>query len=37
MFYNNSGFLNNDLGAEFSALIVYMEHRYFGDSYPFGN
>lgn len=36
MFYNNSGFLNNDLGQLFKGLIVYMEHRYFGESMPFG-
>ncbi|KRX08961.1 hypothetical protein PPERSA_08164 [Pseudocohnilembus persalinus] len=37
MFYENAGFLNTDLAKEFNALIVYMEHRYYGDSMPFGN
>ncbi len=37
MFYNNSGFLNNNLAQQFNALVVYMEHRYFGESWPFGD
>lgn len=37
MFYENSGFLNNDLAKEFGAMVVYMEHRYYGDSWPFGD
>ena len=37
MFYNNTSFLNYRLAETFNALVVYMEHRYFGDSYPFGD
>jgi hypothetical protein len=37
MFYDNSGFLNNDLAQHFGAMVVYMEHRYFGESWPFGS
>ncbi len=37
VFYENSGFLTNHLSREFSALIVFAEHRYFGESMPFGN
>lgn len=37
MFYNNTSFLNYRLAESFNALVVYMEHRYFGDSYPFGD
>lgn len=37
MFYENTGFLNNVLGEKFNALVVYMEHRYYGDSMPFGS
>lgn len=36
MFYENTGFLNDVLAEEFNALIVYMEHRYYGESMPFG-
>ena len=37
MFYENSYFLNNNLAQEFGAIVIYLEHRYFGESYPFGN
>jgi len=37
MFYNNTGFLNNDLADYFGGLVVYMEHRYFGESWPYGD
>mmetsp|Transcript_59726 Transcript_59726/g.82932 ORF Transcript_59726/g.82932 Transcript_59726/m.82932 type:complete len:127 (+) Transcript_59726:332-712(+) len=37
MFYNNSGFLNNYLAEKYSALVVYMEHRYYGKSWPYGD
>ena len=37
LFYENSGFLTHTLGSEFKALILFAEHRYFGESMPFGN
>lgn len=37
MFYENSGFLTKVLGPEFNALVLFAEHRYFGESMPFGN
>ena len=37
MFYNNSGFYNEDVARNLSGMIVYMEHRYFGTSMPFGS
>ena len=36
-FYQNSGFLNNHLPSLFDSLVVYIEHRYFGDTWPFGS
>jgi len=35
-FYNNTGFMINTLAKEFNAKIVFAEHRYFGESMPFG-
>lgn len=36
-FYNNSGFLTKTLAQGLNATIVFGEHRYYGDSIPFGN
>ena len=35
-FYNNTGFMVNALAEEFGAHVVFTEHRYFGESMPFG-
>lgn len=37
MFYNNTGFMTHTLAKEFNGLVVFMEHRYFGESWPFGD
>ncbi|KAL4426944.1 hypothetical protein ABPG74_017201 [Tetrahymena malaccensis] len=37
MFYNNTGFQTHTLAKELNGLVVFMEHRYFGESWPFGN
>jgi len=34
-FYENSGFLTITLAQKFNGLIVFGEHRYFGESMPF--
>jgi hypothetical protein len=34
-FYKNSGFMTDTLAKEFGALVVFGEHRYFGQSFPF--
>lgn len=36
-FYDNSGFLTTTLAAELQATVIFAEHRYYGDSYPFGS
>ncbi|CAG9768709.1 unnamed protein product [Ceutorhynchus assimilis] len=35
VFYDNSGFLL-DIAPTFNALVVFVEHRYYGQSMPFG-
>eukprot|EP01084_Bolivina_argentea_P242402 406660_1 len=35
-FYNNTGFMF-DIASEFGALILFCEHRYYGETHPFGN
>ena len=34
-FYENSGFVTDTVAQEFGGLVVFGEHRYFGESYPF--
>ena len=34
-FYENSGFMTTTLAQEYGALVVFGEHRYFGQSWPF--
>ncbi len=36
-FYENSGFLTETLSNLFTAKILFVEHRFFGESMPFGN
>ena len=35
-FYQNTGFMF-DIAPDFGALIVFIEHRYYGESLPFGD
>ena len=34
-FYKNSGFMTTTLAKKWGALVVFGEHRYFGESFPF--
>ena len=34
-FYNNSGFMTDYLAKNLKGLVVFAEHRYFGESWPF--
>ena len=34
-FYANSGFMTETLAEKWGALVVFGEHRYFGQSFPF--
>ena len=36
-FYRNSGWYNDYVTKELKGLLVYIEHRYFGVSWPFGD
>ena len=36
-FWDNSGFMTTTLAQEFGALVIFGEHRYFGESMPFGD
>jgi len=36
MFFNNSGYYNENVAKELQGMVLYMEHRYFGVSMPFG-
>jgi len=35
-FYNNTGFMF-DIAPEFGALVLFAEHRYYGETHPFGD
>ena len=34
-FYDNSGFITKDLAISMNAMIIFGEHRYYGNSMPF--
>ena len=36
-FWENSGFLTNNLSATLKGAVLFAEHRYYGDSMPFDN
>ena len=36
-FYNNSGFIVDTLAKKFGAMVIFAEHRYYGESWPLGN
>lgn len=36
-FYNNSGYMTGNLSSDFGGMVVFAEHRYYGESKPFGN
>ena len=35
-FYNNTGFMF-DIAPQFGALVLFAEHRYYGETHPFGD
>ena len=36
-FWDNSGFMTTTLAEQFGAMVVFGEHRYYGESMPFGD
>jgi len=36
-FYNSSGFVTDTLAKEFGCVVLYAEHRYYGESWPFND
>eukprot|EP01100_Stratorugosa_tubuloviscum_P008524 TRINITY_DN355_c0_g6_i1.p1 TRINITY_DN355_c0_g6~~TRINITY_DN355_c0_g6_i1.p1 ORF type:complete len:497 (-),score=250.08 TRINITY_DN355_c0_g6_i1:85-1575(-) len=37
LFWDNTGFVTDTLSQYFNALVIFAEHRYYGQSLPFGN